>query len=244
VIVSGDELGGFLSSHRIFSPMTHAGPGPFGAPSGRAVHARTIADCVCVDNRVVHEWLVRDQAAIARQIGLSEQALARRWLDAAGGWAKPVAPQAPAHYRSALDTAALAVRYAEEFLALWPRGGARPSRTLQADAVIAALPGGETAVGVPALQAFWAGLTQALRCPQPVIEHLVLNQRPGRAWPLAMRWRAQARHEGSGRYGQATGHVVEVMGITHAEFEDGQVVREWHLIDDVAIWMQVLGGRN
>jgi predicted ester cyclase len=34
------------------------------------------------------------------------------------------------------------------------------------------------------------------------------------------------------------------MGITHAEFENGQVVREWHLIDDVAIWMQVLDRRS
>jgi predicted ester cyclase len=244
VIVSGDEVGGFLSSHRIFSPMTHAGPGSFGSPSGRAVHVRTIADCVCLDNLIVHEWLVRDQAAIARQIGLSARELAQRWLDAAGGWAKPVAPAAPAYYRSALDNAALARRYAEDFLALWPRGGARPTQTLHADAVIAALPGGEMAVGAPALQAFWAGLTHALRCAEPVIEHLVLNERPGRAWPLAMRWRAQARHEGDGRYGRATGQAVEVMGITHAEFENGQVAREWHLIDDVAIWMQVLGRRN
>lgn len=244
VIISGDEVGGFLSSHRIFSPMTHAGPGPFGAPSGKAIHVRTVADCVCLDNRVVHEWLVRDQSAIARQIGLSARELAQRWLTAAGGWTKPVAPPAPGHYRSAVDSKALAHHYAEAFLARWAGRPAGNGGALQAENVIATLPGGEVAVGVPALEAFWSGLTHALRCDAPTIEHLVLNDRPGRASPLAMRWRAQARHEGEGRYGQATGHAVEVMGITHAEFEGGQVVREWHLIDDVAIWMQVLGRRN
>jgi hypothetical protein len=29
----------------------------------------------------------------------------------------------------------------------------------------------------------------------------------------------------------------------HAEFFRGRVLREWVLIDDVALWMQVLGGQ-
>ena len=44
VIVSGDTAGGYLSSHRIISPMTHAGDGSFGPATGRTIHARTIAD--------------------------------------------------------------------------------------------------------------------------------------------------------------------------------------------------------
>ncbi|MFM8769773.1 MAG: ester cyclase [Rubrivivax sp.] len=244
VIVSGDEEGGFLSSHRIFSPMTHAGPGVFGAPSGQPVHVRTIADCVCVGNRIVHEWLVRDQAAIARQIGLSARELADRWLISAGGWSKQVAPPPPGDYRSAVDDSTLAQSYASAFHARWIRSNGADVSALYHTAVIAALPGGERAVGPSALAVFWAGMAQALRGPEPVIEHLTVNVRPGRATPLAMRWRLLARHEGDGRYGRATGRAVEVMGITHAEFEAGRVVREWHLIDDVALWMQVLGGRS
>ena len=106
IIVSGDEDGGFLSSHRLISPMTHLGDGEFGAPSGRKVHVRTIADCVCKDNRVVHEWLVRDEAAIARAIGIEPRALAQTWLDQSGGWDKPVAGPAPAGYRSHISSAA------------------------------------------------------------------------------------------------------------------------------------------
>jgi hypothetical protein len=30
------------------------------------------------------------------------------------------------------------------------------------------------------------------------------------------------------------------MGIVHAELVQGRVLREWVLIDDVALWMQVL----
>ena len=77
IIQSGDDVGGYLSSHRIISTMTHRGDGVFGKASGRRVHARTIADCVCKGNRVVHEWLVRDQGAIALQVGLTPRTLAR-----------------------------------------------------------------------------------------------------------------------------------------------------------------------
>ena len=72
-------------------------------PLGRTVYARTIADCVCIDNRIVHEWLVRDQGAIARQLGLDERSLAQRWLNQSAGQTPPAMPPAPAPYRSFID---------------------------------------------------------------------------------------------------------------------------------------------
>ena len=239
IIVSGSEEGGFLSSHRIFSPMTHTGPGAFGAPSFKPVFARTIADCVCIDNRIVHEWLVRDQAAIARQIGLDERELARRWLDERG-LHKAVMPPPPAPYRSFIDSHALAAAYAESHRALWAGAGPVALAATHAIDVISALPGGEVRVGLDALQRFWAGWREAFPAASLAIEHLVARERAGRATAVAMRWRVQARHEGGGRYGAATGRTVEVMGISHAEVEQGRVVREWVLVDDVAVWMQVL----
>lgn len=243
VIISGDDERGFLSSHRIFSPMTHAGPGVFGPPSGRAVYARTVADCVCVNNRIVHEWLVRDQAAIARQIGRHERDVAQDWLDQRGPWTKPFMPPAPGGYVSFVDTQEAAVAYADVLRRLWTAEDTDSlARTHDANA-IAALPGGQAAVGLPAIQGFWRGMTHALTDAGFAIEHLVANPRPGRATAVAARWRVQAHHSGAGRYGPATGRPVEVMGISHAEVVGGLVVREWHLIDDVAIWMQVLDPR-
>ncbi len=244
VIVSGDDANGFLSSHRIFSPMTHAGPGVFGPPTGRAVYARTVADCVCVNNRIVHEWLVRDQAAIARQIGRLERDVAQEWLDKQGRWHKPAMPPAPGAYVSFVDTQEPAAAYAHQLRQLWVGASAQGlSRTHTVD-TITALPGGVAAVGLSAIQDFWRGMTGALTHAQFTVEHLVANPRPGRATALALRWRVQSLHSGAGRYGAATGRPVEVLGISHAEIEGGLVVREWHVIDDVAIWMQVLEPRS
>jgi predicted ester cyclase len=244
VIVSGDERSGFLSSHRIFSPMTHAGPGVFGPPSCKPVFARTIADCVCIDNRIVHEWLVRDQSAIARQIGQHERDLAQRWLDARGGWRKPPMPPPPVPYRSFIDPNAVAQAYAASYGRLWSQGVASAFAATHHAAAIVALPGGEVAVGATALSAFWEGMLAALPKAQFAVEHLVANERTGRVTSLALRWRAHAIHCGPGRYGPPSGHAVEVLGICHADVEQGRIVREWVLIDDVATWMQVLDARQ
>jgi predicted ester cyclase len=244
VIVSGDDTGGYLSSHRIFSPMTHAGPGVFGPPTGKPVYARTVADCVCTGNRIVHEWLVRDQAAIARQIGMHERSLAQSWLDAKGGFFKAAMPAAPAPYHSFVDSQPLAQAYAKGFEKLWSAdahlGIQSTLASTHSPAAITALPGGQAAVGLAQIAQFWAGLCSALQLRSLSIEHLVAQTRPGRATALAMRWRAHTLHTQDGRYGAATGHAVEVLGISHAELVGGLVVREWVLIDDVAVWMQVL----
>ena len=243
VIISGDDDCGFLSSHRIFSPMTHTGPGVFGPPSGRAVYARTVADCVCVNNRIVHEWLVRDQAAIARQIGRHERDVAQDWLDQRGKWNKPAMPPAPLGYLSFVSTEEPAAAYADVLRRLWTAADVHGLTGTHDVNAVAALPGGTAAAGLPAIQDFWRSMTNAFTEAHFEVEHLVINPRPGRSTALAMRWRVQAQHGGSGRYGLATDRAVEVMGISHAEIEASLVVREWHLIDDVAIWMQLLNPR-
>ena len=244
VIISGDEDMGFLSSHRIFSPMTHAGDGSFGPPSNKPVFARTIADCVCINNKIVHEWLVRDQAAIARQIGLSEQLIAKAWLAQRGNQKKAAMPPAPGGYVSFIDTHPLAQRYAKYYQSLWTlplndsTAATLLSHTHHKEAVVA-VPGGETRVGAAALVQFWLAIRQALPMATCEIEHLVVNERAGRPTSLAIRWRAKANHDGHGRYGQPTGVNIEMMGICHADFVNDQIIREWVLFDDVAMWMQI-----
>ena len=240
IIISGDEVCGFFSSHRILSPMTHAGTSAFGPPSGKGVLARTIADCVCINNRIVHEWLVRDQAAIARQIGLRERDVAQRWLNERGGMAKPAMPAAPAPYVSFVDQHELAQHYAALYRRLWTQADTSQLASSCHEQVIAATPGGETVVGVPALAGFWSAVVGSFPDAQFEVEHLVANAREGRATSVAMRWRARAMHTGEGRFGAPRGRPVEVLGISHADFEQGRIVREWVLMDDLAIWMQVL----
>ena len=242
IIQSGDSDGGYLSSHRIISTMTHRGDGSFGKATGRKIHVRTIADCVCKANRIVHEWLVRDQAAIAYHIGIEPRELAQRWLNERGSWNKAVAGPAPAGYVSHISTESLAQGYAQ---ALHDFASHRGRAALAYDDAVHHIgPGGRTLFGHDEVASFWNQLFAALKVQSFGIEHLALQRGNGRADRVALRWRAQALHQGNGRYGSSTGKPVEVMGINHAEFFEGRVLREWVLLDDVALWMQVLAPQN
>ena len=253
VIQSGDADGGFLSSHRIISTMTHLGDGNFGPATGRKIHARTIADCVCKNNRIVHEWLVRDHAAIALQIGTTPRAMAQAWLNQRGGWTKPVAGPAPASYVSHISTDALAVRYAQAIADMaHGAGNGRanvdgPVASLYDEAAQQIGPGESTCYGHAEIADFWDGLFGALQVGQFDLEHLSIQRdmpKTGRNDRIALRFRAETVHSPRPdcivRYGQNSKRTVEIMGIVHAEFIHGRVVREWVLIDDVAIWMQIL----
>lgn len=238
IIQSGDAERGFLSSHRIISTMTHAGDGTFGRATGRRIHVRTIADCVCKANRIVHEWLVRDQAAIACHIGIEPRELAQRWLDERGGWRKQPAGPAPAGYVSHVSDESLARSYSQavqDFAA-----GKGQAQFAYDDAVHHIGPGGSVRHGQEEVAGFWCRLFGALQVHSFAVEHLALQSGGDRPDRVAMRWRARAWHRGDGPYGPATGKPVELLGINHAEFWRGRALREWVLLDDVALWMQVL----
>ncbi len=256
VIQSGDAEGGYLSSHRIISPMTHFGDGSFGKATGRKVHARTIADCVCKDNRIVHEWLVRDHAAIALQIGTTPQALAESWLKQRGGWHKPSAGLPPAGYVSHIEKN----EYAQQF-ALNVQGfvmGGTQVETTYDDAAQSIGPGEQIAYGHAEISEFWHSVFGGFAITSYALEHLAWQSdaaQSGRPDRVAMRFRAmgnylQAKNAHSQceysvvRYGKNSAPEIEFLGIVHAEFRDGRVIRQWVLLDDVAIWMQILSATH
>lgn len=239
VLASGDASQGYLSSHRIFSPMTHLGSGRFGPASQRPVRARTVADCVCRDNRIVHEWLVRDHAAMAQQVGLKPDELAARWLVQQPQWTPPQPTTAPAPYQAELSGHPLAEAARRFVQACWT-GDAQALRSLSDRAVASALPGGLDVVGWHDLEASLGGWLQCFSPEPPRIEHLSVIERPQRAPAANLRWRARLRHTGAGRFGEPTGRSVDVLAIQHLEWHGSRVARQWLLIDEVAVWMQLL----
>lgn len=84
VIQSGDEDGGFLSSHRFVFTMTLKGADPLGQATESRIYTPFIAEGMCINNRIVHEWLIRDQSAMALHTGTTPQALAQQLLDEQG----------------------------------------------------------------------------------------------------------------------------------------------------------------
>jgi hypothetical protein len=164
IIISGSSEGAYLSSHRIFSPMTHAGAGVFGTPSHRTIYARTIA----------------------RQIGSNEKELAQKWLNASGGYFKATMPAAPSYYVSHIEQKGHAAKYADFLDQIFRSFQKINADHFYAQQIISALPGGESAVGQNQIMQFWQSLAGSLELSSFQVEHSVANEREGR--PTAVAW--------------------------------------------------------
>ncbi len=245
-----DTSDAFLSSHRLICWATHAGAGMYGAPTGRRVIYRILADCAIRDNAIYDEWLVRDQAAILRQMGLDVVDWTRDLIAREGGpeaCVKPLTPETdiPGPY---------AGRGNEEEWGTLLAGILRGIMAAEMDAIprhydrAARLhyPGGQDAHGRAEADRFWMGLRAALPHADFTIDHVIGRDDPMHPPRAAIRWSLWGRHDGWGRYGRPTGAQVHVMGITHAEFgpngETGKpaIRAEYTLIDETAIWKQIL----
>ena len=78
VVWSGNRESGYYSSHRITSPMTNLGQSAFGPATGKRVQVTNIADCVVENGVITREWLLRDNLALVRQLGIDAMDAARR----------------------------------------------------------------------------------------------------------------------------------------------------------------------
>jgi predicted ester cyclase len=240
----------FLSSHRLLSTATHTGPGVYGAPTGKRLVYRILADCAIRDGQVYDEWLIRDQAAIVRQMGSDLVGWTRDLIAREGGPERCTRPLTPATdvagpYDGRGNDNEWGARFADVL-----------SRIMAADlAVIPSAydravnlfhPGGEDGFGREAADRFWLGLRAAFPDATFRLEHVIGRDDPLMPPRAAVRWSLQGRHAGWGRYGTPTGAEVHVMGISHAEFgpfgNGGRpaIRREWTLIDETAIWKQIL----
>ena len=236
VIFSGGQDGNGYSSHRIVSTMHHHGDGAFGPPTGRPVWARTVADCVIMDGVIVEEWLVRDQAAIAQQIGIAPEdwGRARAQHLAVEDAVLPDPDQQTAQAAAMADDAG--GKLAASMLRIWNESDLGHIATSYDPAVNLALPGGRSAFGHQGADAWVVGYRAAFPDARMTIENIITRNDPGSPTRIALRWRIAATHAGHGAFGPPSGARLHIPGITHFELVDGRISREFVLVDELAIW--------
>lgn len=242
VIWSGTPEEGMLSSHRIVSEATHLGDGIYGRATGKRLRYRIIADCHAKDNRIDDEWLIRDQGAIVRQLGMAPEEYARRQIAEEGDAPKrPFTAQddVAGPYAGRGNTNEWGVKYADIL-----------SRIMAADMAVIGTgydrachleyPGGVTAHGPEAADRFWMGLRASFPTARFTIEHQIGREDPMMPPRAALRWSLQGVHEGWGAFGPPSGAEVYVMGLCHAEFGPWGLRREYVVFDETAIWKQIV----
>lgn len=257
VIWSGDERAGYLSSHRITSTATHLGAGEFGPPTNRRVQFLTIADCLCRDNLIVEEWLVRDNSHIALQLGLSPRAIAAAQaaadtseLPAVRWWQAEAA-----RVREARETPFPAgpmplPEDAPEVFVAWFVDSVLNHRRLSlardAYAPNARLhvPRGRRLFGQAEAVGWHAALLGSLGGARVIVDHIAhqpVSDMPEDGIDVAWRWTLAGRHDGPALYGLATGRDTVILGVTHWRVAAGRITQEWTVFDEIAVLRQTLG---
>ena len=243
-VIIGDKAEGFLSSHRVRSTATHLGDGAFGVATNRPITMLAIADCLCRDNQVVEEWLLRDQAGIVRQLGqdpaefgdalgasnpqaytIGNEAMRQGWSDPEGfvivgdnGIANHIAETYDAMLNGK-DLHVMTDNYDRAVRFEGPAGYLGYGRARAGDlfsSILASIPDGRF---------------------EP--HHLIVRQQPERAVRVALRWSLCGSHSGRGRYGMPTNVPLALLGITHFELRDGLIANEWMVVDETAIYAQI-----
>ena len=73
------------------------------------------------------------------------------------------------------------------------------------------------------------------------VEHVGYLEEEKENSKASIRWFLKGSHsQDTLNFGEKTNKNIFIMGINHAEIIDGNVIREWVLFDEVAIWKQIL----
>ena len=246
---TGDDVQGFYTSHLGTSRMTNTGPSVYGAATGRKVRIRHIADCQIKQNLIFREWLVRDNGALVRQLGLDPVAVATRMAEAQArsgvarvttGLAERAAGQ---RHPDPLDLpsgpgATMEQNIRHMFHDLWNRRRFdRVKEFYATDVNVQTAPGREV-LGVHGVIAYMIGLLATLPDAVMSFEHFCdVEETDG--YMAAVRWTLNGTHLGAGQFGAPSGQPVTIMGMSHFRFEAGKIVQEWTVWDEIAVLMQI-----
>jgi len=240
VIWSGSDAVGFLGSQRILSTGTHKGAGVFGAPTGRKLRYRVLTDSYAKANQISDVWSVQDTGAILRQLGLDGADWARDQLSVMDPAQAPLRPAVDVvgPYTGPGNASQWGVGFAS-LLTQMMEGEFSVVAQQYDRACHLCYPGGLETHGPEAAEAFWMGLRSSFPSARFEIHHRIGMEEPLMPARAAVRWSLTGRHDGWGTFGRPTGAEVHVMGMSHAEFGPWGLRREWTLIDEAAIWMQI-----
>ena len=249
---------GFISSHRVLKTGTHTGYWTYGAPTGKHWISRTVAHCLVVNNQVKEEWLVRDEWAVLEHLGMNPYEIAAKLAESS-----PVLGKAMA---LAGDTGAFAGVI--ENAALKGVSGERPRRYLKECEALQSMfeevwnkrlfnrvphyfdrkivchsTRLRRVQGIDPYQIDLVDLLASFPDCQVEVRDIVVLEGPELGLRIAVLWLLRGTYSGVPTYGPITRTPVKVLGCSHYEMQDGKVLREFRIIDEISILAQIHAGR-
>ncbi len=252
VIWSGNDVDGFHSSHRIMWVGHNTGYSIYGPPTGRRVVRQGIAHCFVKENRVVEEWIVRDELALIRQLGFDEIAVAKRMAarEAASGIKAPyllgygevdrVAGQTTPEPVPSLPATFHIEEWARRVMhEIWNWRLLNKLPQYYVPAYLCCTSTNRQLYGLGDYKAYILGMLATFPDARLSVDHVCALGNDTQGYRVAIRWTLQGTHGGPGVYGEPTGKRILLLGITHAIVQNGKFVKEWTVFDEFALLKQL-----
>lgn len=238
----------FHTSHRILTRMTHLGPSDMGPATGRKACFQVIAHCVVQDNRIVEEWLVRDNYLLAEQLGLDPLEIAREksrqpaqqrltdWLAS-----EFVRVQSEVSRNSVVpgESAGADERVHASVHNAWNAHTLEDLRSIYDKDAELHVSRGRTLQGIDDISDFYGSFVNALSDLKVSLDHCCTNSPPEKGDCLALRWTLTGRHSGQGIFGEPGGAELVIMGESQYRLKNGRIVEEWMVYDELSVWVQI-----
>lgn len=246
VIWAGNDEDGFYSSHRIQSTAHHLGFSLYGAPTGKMLKYRVIADCVVKENKIIEEWLVRDDLNIIRQIGLDEREFVARLVamqpekyviaEQENTVEQKLTPELPPKESNGFDI--------EDFIKrAWHNAWNRRMFNCFIDAYLSTIhshsASGRELFGHDDIIQFAIDWLACFPDGQMHFDHFCALGDDEIGYRTSLRWTFQGTHTGYGIYGEPSGKPVKIVGIAQAKVHSGKIIEEWTVFDELNILCQL-----
>jgi len=254
IIWGGNDTEGYHTSHLIKTSMTNLGSSDMGPATGNQATFLVIAHCIVKDNKIIEEWLVRDNYALTEQLGFDVHQIAVKKAS------EPLQKRLEDWHQSELHRVIGSVTHERRpFLGCSSEDSEGFIEALMQNIWNARLLGdvfqsysedalfhcsrNQTLKGHEQISAFYAQLIGTVTQLKFSYDYCcsIANDRGGK--DVAVRWTIAGNHGGSGLYGEPTGIPLLILGESQYRIIDGLITEEWTIFDELSILVQIYRAR-
>ena len=252
IIWGGDDESGFHTSHLISTEMTNEGDSEYGPATGKHAKIQVIAHCIVKDNRIIEEWLVRDNYSLVEQLGLDPYEIAQQQANA------DIQPRLQEWMNSQFERlenldntkriSAQSEHDQEIVLAnlnnIWSARMVGDVKQMYTDNAILHASANRELKGHQAIEQFYLSFMGTFSNIKMSLDYNchISNTLGGN--DIAVRWTMSGEHTGRKLFGEPTGASILIIGESQYRMQDGKVMEEWTVFDQLAIQTQIERARQ
>jgi hypothetical protein len=251
VIWSENQDDSYYSSHLITSIMTNSGNSEFGPATNKTGSVITIADCVCYENKVIKEWLVRDNSFLVKQLGIDV-------IDAAIRFAtqtphEAFQPWIESEYKRVSETKHREDKLVQkeswstkDFAHAWIQTifNQKQFSKLQEFYHIAAQqqwPGGRMSTGIAQISGTLIQWLAQCSDAKVTVDHIADVAFEDDCIDIAIRWSVAGSYmPDKDRLAALKGLPFFVLGVSHLRIKDQRIINEITVFDEVALYANLI----